>query len=307
MIFKHKIGLGTALLGRSAEHEEFAEFAIGNGVRLFDIAEKYVNGEAERIIGRQIKASNIHRDEFDIITKFSPDLDPVVSLKESLTRLQLDYVDAFLVHWLLPHQQNVESLKTIIAALFELKEQGLIKHYGASNVPINGLKLWAKVEAELGIPAGQGIQVCEYRYSLVRREADIGLHNYLQEKGYTAMPYSPFGGGRMSGSAKPPQPGFPGDFWVNEKTHQLLPIAESIGATVPQLILAFCNRFPNSVIFPQTFKKENLLDNMDSIKFIPKITKTVFDQIEQVYPMSFSVDATIAKKAVMQVRESLPD
>lgn len=310
MIFKNKIGLGTGLLGRSAEHEEFTEFAIANGVRLFDIAEKYVNGKAEEIVGRQIKASNIPRSQFDIITKFTPDLNPTVSLMNSLSRLQMDNVDALLIHWLLPHQQNVEALKPIIAALIELKEKGLIKHYGTSNVTVNGIGLWLRAEAELGITRDQGMSVVEYRYSLVKREADVRLNTYLQELGLTAMPYSPFGGGRMSGSAKPPQPGFHGDFWVNERTLRLKPIAESIGATVPQLILAFCNRFPNSVIFPQTFKKENLLNNMASVQFIPKITKTVFDQIEQVYPLSFSVTGINDEHLIRvtnSIRESLPD
>jgi diketogulonate reductase-like aldo/keto reductase len=124
------------------------------------------------------------------------------------------------------------------------------------------------------------------------------------------MPYSPFGGGRMSGSSRPPQPGFPGDFWVNERTQQLAPIAESIGATVPQLILAFTNRFGNSVIFPKTFDKRKFVDNFKSVQFIPHITRSIYNQIDALYPIDFSVrdiDAGIINAANEKIKQGLPD
>lgn len=311
MIFKYKFGLGTALLGRKpGEHDNFADFVISSGCRLFDTAEKYVDGNAEILLGKAIKRSTIGREEFNINTKFTPDLDPEVSLGLSLQRLQMDYVDSYMVHWLTPELRSSNKLKALIEKLLELKSKGLTKNIGSSNLSVHELDLWLKAERELGIEQGQGITVCQYKYSLVKREADIALHQKVLDLGFTAMPYSPFGGGRMSGSSKPPQPGYHNDFWDNERTKRLWPVAESIGATLPQLILAFTNRFQNSVSFPTVLNRKHFLEDMESIKFIPLITKSVYDKITESYPISFSVQNqtnNILEFANNRQREALPD
>lgn len=314
MIFKNKIGLGTSILGLrpdlTAIHENFLDYTIQQGCRLYDTAESYANGAAESIIGRCITNSGSARNEFEIVTKFTPTNDPAVALQHSLGRLKTDYVDVYLMHFLTGKHTTDLGLKTIITQLAELKQQGLARNIGVCNITVSQLLAWQQAEQQLGIPESLRINVCQYQYSLVKRQADIELHALLDRLGFSAMPYSPFGGGRMSGSARPPQLGFAGDFWVNERTLKLAPVAASIGATVPQLILAFANRFHNSVAFPKTFDKRRFDDNLASVQFIPKITKSIYDQIDAVYPIDFSVKnstADLIHAATVQHRQTLPD
>jgi len=314
MIFKHKIGLGTSLLGLRPElvgaHESLVHYAIDNGCRLYDTAESYTEGLSESIIGRCVNSSGVDRAKFEIVTKFNPFHDPVTALEKSLERLQTTYVDAYLMHFLKPGPRTTDSVKPTIEKLVKIKESGQAKHTGVCSVTADELLMWRTAEEQLGVPDSLRINVCQFQYSLVKRQADIQLQPLLHDLGFASMPYSPFGGGRMSGSSRPPQPGFPGDFWVNERTRQLAPIAESIGATVPQLILAFANRFANSVVFPKTFDKRKLVDNFKSTQFIPQITKSVYDQISSIYPIDFGVDnidADTVHAANIKCKQGLPD
>jgi aryl-alcohol dehydrogenase-like predicted oxidoreductase len=314
MIFKNKIGLGTSILGLRddlvSRHTGFVEYTIANGCRLFDTAESYTDGRSESIIGKCITDSGIARDQFELVTKFNPFHNPESAMQQSLTRLQTDYVDVYLMHFLKPGPTTVDSLKPIIEQLAKIKQANLAKQIGVCSVNSTELLTWIKAEEELGIPDDLRISVCQYQYSLVKRQADIGLQKLLEELNFASMPYSPFGGGRMSGSSRPPQPGYPGDFWANERTRQLSPIAESIGATVPQLILAFANRFSNSVIFPKTFDQRRFDDNFASVQFIPKITKSIYSQINSLFPINFSVnniDADAEQAANQHILQGLPD
>lgn len=314
MIFKNKIGLGTSLLGLRPEievsHKNFVDYTIANGCRLYDTAESYTDGRSESIIGKCIADSNVARSEFEIVSKFLPLHDPAVALRRSLDRLQTNYVDVYLLHFLKPGPRDTNAMKPIIEKLAGVKASGQSKHTGVCSITANELQIWRRAEEELGIPEELRINVCQFQYSLVKRQADVELQQLLADLNFASMPYSPFGGGRMSGSSRPPQPGFPGDFWINERTQQLAPIAESIGATVPQLILAFTNRFRNSVIFPKTFDKRKFVDNFKSVQFIPHITRSIYNQIDTLYPIDFSVrdvDAGIINAANEKIKQGLPD
>lgn len=314
MIFKNKIGIGTSILGLRPElevaHKNFIDYTISEGCRLFDTAESYTDGRAESIIGKSIADSKIARSEFEIVSKFLPLHDPSNALTQSLDRLQTDYVDVYLLHFLKPGPRDANAMKPIIEKLVRVKQSGQAKHTGVCSITANELRTWRSAEEELGVPEELRINVCQFQYSLVKRLADVELQQLLVDLNFASMPYSPFGGGRMSGSSRPPQPGFPGDFWANERTQKLAPIAESIGATVPQLILAFTNRFNNSVIFPKTFDKRKFVDNSKSVQFIPHITKSVYDQIDKLYPIDFSakdVDADIINAANAKIKQGLPD
>lgn len=314
MIFKNKIGLGTSILGMRPElitaHENFVDYTIANGCRLYDTAESYSNGTAERTIGNSISRSGMLRDQFEIVTKFNPFHEPSVALNHSLDRLKTDYVDVYLMHFLKPSAKTVDSMKPTIEKLVSIKQQGLAWHTGICSVTAEELLLWRTAEQELSIPDNLKITVCQFQYSLVKRYADVRLQQLLEDLNFASMPYSPFGGGRMSGSSRPPQPGFAGDFWVNQRTQQLAPVAASIGATVPQLILAFANRFRNSVVFPKTFDKRKFVDNFNSTQFIPLITKSIYDQINAAYPIDFGVvglEPHVIQSANAQCRQALPD
>lgn len=104
--------------------------ALATGYRAIDTAQFYQN---EKDIGMVLSSSGISRDDLLITSKvpvnqFS-EKQFIPSVKQSLTDLQLDYVDILLLHWP-PADGNI---KPSVHWLLEAKRLGLCKHVGVSN------------------------------------------------------------------------------------------------------------------------------------------------------------------------------
>ncbi len=130
------IGFGTY---KAKEQEGIAAVknALQKGYRLLDSAAKYENEEA---VGKGIKASNIPREEIIVTTKvWRENLgydNAKKAVAESLKKLQLDYIDLFLIHWP-ANARNFDNWQEVNAetwrALEELQTEGKLKSIGVSN------------------------------------------------------------------------------------------------------------------------------------------------------------------------------
>ena len=93
------LGFGT-YNAKGGDNLEIIKTAIKAGYRYFDTASFY---ETERVLGQAIRESGIPREEFFIATKAWIDergYDEVkAAMDRSLERLQMDYVDMYLIHW----------------------------------------------------------------------------------------------------------------------------------------------------------------------------------------------------------------
>ncbi|MDC9622738.1 2,5-didehydrogluconate reductase DkgA [Xenorhabdus sp. XENO-7] len=110
--------------------------ALEVGYRSIDTAAIYHN---ESGVGKALKEIDIPREEIFVTTKLWNDRhqDAKAALEESLDKLQLDYIDLYLLHWPVPHQdQYVEAWKQLI----ELKESGLARSIGVCNFHIEHLQ-----------------------------------------------------------------------------------------------------------------------------------------------------------------------
>jgi diketogulonate reductase-like aldo/keto reductase len=127
-----QIGLGTWELRDDVCVKMVAE-ALRRGYRHVDTAEMYGNEEA---VGEGLRASGIARGEIFVTTKvWHTHLERAALLqaaKESLSKLKLDHVDLYLIHW----PNAAVPLEETIAALNEAKEQGLAKHIGVANFTV---------------------------------------------------------------------------------------------------------------------------------------------------------------------------
>jgi methylglyoxal/glyoxal reductase len=122
-------GLGVFLSNEGEEVEKAVKVALKNGYRHIDTAAIYKN---ERGVGKAVKESGIPREEIFITSKvWNTDQGYKTTLaayEASLERLQMDYLDLYLIHW--PKgKRSVETWK----ALEELYAKGSVRAIGISN------------------------------------------------------------------------------------------------------------------------------------------------------------------------------
>ncbi|HEX3518830.1 MAG TPA: aldo/keto reductase [Solirubrobacteraceae bacterium] len=149
--------------------EEVALQALQAGYRHLDTAAAYRN-EAE--VGQAVRASGLDRGEVFLTTKcFNDDHGHEQARRAfhaSLERLEMDYVDLYLIHWPVPaHDRYVETWKAFI----ELRDEGLIRAIGVSNFQPAHLE---RLIAETGeTPAINQVELHPYFQQVgLRREHD---------------------------------------------------------------------------------------------------------------------------------------
>lgn len=174
------VGLGTWPM-RGQEAVAAVRSALDLGYRRVDTAENYENEDA---VGQALAQSRLDRDEFFVTTKFNKKWHSAQgvrhALENSLSRLGLDYVDLFLIHWPNPQQNTyVEAF----AELSQLAGEGKIRAAGVSN--FKPYQLQNILDAGL-VPALNQIQVDPERQS-----ADWQAFN--TEHGVRTEAYSPLG------------------------------------------------------------------------------------------------------------------
>lgn len=125
-----QIGLGTARVS-SADAEGVIADAIGRGYRLIDTAEYYRN---EGGVGRGLTASGVPRESLFVTTKLTAQWHGHDEVQEafaaSASRLRVDYIDLYLIHWPMPAQDRyVDAWRGMVRLL----EEGKVRAIGVSN------------------------------------------------------------------------------------------------------------------------------------------------------------------------------
>ena len=189
--------------------------AYENGIDFYDAAEMYpvppkpeTYGVTEEILGRWMKTKP--RETLIIGSKitgpghgwFTPpvrqgmttlDRHQIVrAVENSLTRLQTDYIDLYQTHWPDHDMRHEDTLK----ALTELIDAGKIRVIGASNETCWGLmkNLWT---SDLhGLARFDTIQ---NNFSLINRRCESELAQVCRQEQISLLPYSPLGGGVLTG------------------------------------------------------------------------------------------------------------
>jgi aryl-alcohol dehydrogenase-like predicted oxidoreductase len=202
------VAYGTMSFGGDAdEPTSKALFAACRdaGVNHFDCADLYAGGRSEEILGRLIKDC---REEVVITSKAyfatSKDVNAMgasrrhilYAVEASLRRLQTDRIDVYYVH----RFDDRTALEETLRALDDLVRAGKVVYLGASN-----FAAWQVVKA-LGVSAKEGLApfACvQPMYNLVKRQAESEILPMAQSEGLGVFPYSPLGGGLLSGKYGP--------------------------------------------------------------------------------------------------------
>ncbi len=137
------IGFGT-YKATEDEGRKAIQYALESGYRLIDTAAFYFN---EGTVGRAIKASNVSREEMIITTKvWREELgyeNTKKAFKKSLSKLELDYIDIYLIHWP-ANARNYDNWQQVNQdtwrAMEELVDEGKIKTIGLSNFTLTYLR-----------------------------------------------------------------------------------------------------------------------------------------------------------------------
>ncbi|MEM7274865.1 MAG: aldo/keto reductase [Actinomycetota bacterium] len=203
------LGLGTMTFGAETdEAEAFVQLDRyrAAGGTLIDTADGYGAGASERIIGRWL--ADRRPDEMIITTKgrFSPPSGSagasrrslVRSVDTSLSRLGVDAIDLYLVHgW-----DDRTPVEETLATLTDLVAAGKLHHIGWSNV--TG---WQLVEIVMTADHGGHAKprVVQPQYNLLDRGIEFELLPACLANGLAVTPWSPLGGGWLTGKYAPDQ------------------------------------------------------------------------------------------------------
>lgn len=185
-------GMGTWKMGGDTSYDsknddeadiKAIKTAIEMGIMHIDTAEMYAEGHAERFVGQAIKGFN--RSKLFICSKVSPENlrydDLIKACKQSLERLQTDYLDLYLIHSPNPKIPIKETIK----AMDFLLERGLIKNIGVSNFTAERLRE-AQSHTKNKIVANQ------LHLNLIFREAERkGLLDYCQKNDIMFIAWRP--------------------------------------------------------------------------------------------------------------------
>lgn len=140
-------GFGVYKLTDSRTFSEIIQDAYQDGYRLFDTAQMYGN---EADLGVALKSLDADRDDYFITTKVAESNQgyqkAIDSVKNSLQKLQLDYVNLLLVHWPI----NGHFFETW-RAFEDMKKEGLTKSIGVSNYGMVHLQYLATQASEMPV------------------------------------------------------------------------------------------------------------------------------------------------------------
>ena len=256
------------------------QHALDTGCSMIDTADAYGNGHNERLICRAVTD---RRDKVFVATKFGIVFDPdhtgtevptgwgfsltingkpqyvQQALENSLIRLGMSHVDLWYAHYPDP----ATPIEETVGAMSEAVQTGKVRFLGLSNVNAQQIRRAHKVHP---------IAAVQYEYSLWRREVESDLLPTLRELGIALVPWSPLGGGFLTGTIdvlgeddfRNNNPRFQGENLATNKQRfaPLMDLANELGITAAQLSLAWLLHQGEDIIpIPGTRNPDRVTEN----------------------------------------------
>lgn len=200
MTFGTEWGTGADEKGSRAIFDRYLERG-GNSI---DTADGYTKGTSETMLGKFITEARV-RDRVVLATKFTfngqagnPNAggngrkNIYRALESSLRKLQTDYIDLYWLHaWDL-----VTPVEEVVGTLSDMVAEGKIRYYGFSDTPA-----WYVARAQtLAEQQGKAPLIAlQLEYSLLERNIEREHIPAAQELGLGICPWSPLGGGLLTG------------------------------------------------------------------------------------------------------------
>jgi 2,5-diketo-D-gluconate reductase A len=230
------LGFGVFQMNDPKECEQAVYDALMSGYRLIDTAASYLNEEA---VGRTIKHSGVAREELFITTKLWVQDTGYESTKKafekSLERLQLDYLDLYLIH------QPFGDVYGSWRAMEELYREGKIRAIGVSNFYPDRLTDFI-IHNEV-VPAVNQVETHPFNQQ-------IEIAKLMKENNVQIESWGPFAEGKNN-------------MFQNEI---LVSISEKHNKSVAQVVLRWLTQ-RGVVAIPKSVRKERIIENFNIFDF----------------------------------------
>ncbi len=239
--------------------------AVDNGINFIDVSPYYGHLKAEQVLGKALK--EIDRSKYYLSTKvgrYGKDgvnywdysaQRATESVYESMERLNVDYIDLINVHDI--EFSDLEMvIKETLPALVELRNKGIVKHVGITNLTLRHFKYVID-----HVPAGTVESVLSFCHYCLNDDALADYLGYFEEKGIGVINASPFSMGLLTDRGAPawhpaPKP-------LQDLCRKAVAHCQSKGASIEQLAVKFSAANPRiaTTLFSTT-RSEAVLDNI---------------------------------------------
>ncbi|MDL2225701.1 aldo/keto reductase [Eubacteriales bacterium OttesenSCG-928-M02] len=304
-LYVSRVCLGSMAFGGLCDEKEsfrIMDMALDNGVNFFDCANVYggrgdkgYRGYSEEILGKWFAQGGGKREKVVLITKLNAPMGEEDGannqgglsawkirrhLDDSLRRLQTDHVEIYMMH----RVDRTVSWAELWPAFTIAQYQGKVDYIASSAFAAHDL-VTAQAEAEkrglLGLICDQ------HRYNLVCRWPELEVIPALEKMGMGLLPYSPLGGGHLSGNALDN----PGPRTAPRKLSeaQIAQLKEfkafenEVGISAPKIAMAWILKNPAVPAFltgPRT--PEMLQDAIDSLDV--ELTDEMMTKLDAIFP-----------------------
>lgn len=230
------LGFGVFQIGNKEECETSVLNAIETGYRLIDTAASYMN---EIAVGNAIKKSGVPREEMFVTSKLWVQHtgydNTKISFEKSLEKLQLDYLDLYLIH------QPYGDVHGSWRAMEELYNEGKIRAIGVSNFQSD--RVMDMITFNKIVPMVNQIETHPFQQQLETQE-------FLTENGVQIESWGPFAEGRNN-------------LFQNEILKE---IGNKYNKTVAQVVLRWLTQ-RGIVAIPKSVHKERIKENFNIFDF----------------------------------------
>lgn len=273
--------------------------AFSQGINFFDNAERYAEGMAEAVLGHVFKS--LPREDLVVTTKIFWGGDGVnrtglsrkhlvEGTKNSLHRLQLEYVDVLFCHRPDPNT----PIEEVVVTMDMLIKQGHAFYWGTSEWPVESIIEACETAKRLGCIAPI-VEQAEYNV-FVRERVEQEYSTLYERYGMGVTVYSPLAFGLLTGKYRD---GMADEFRLTHQERLLTAdfeqrmtaanafadLANENGIKPAQLALAWCLQKPyvNSVVTGAS-SADQLQENLKAVELRERIDADIFAQVDALYP-----------------------
>src|SRR5437762_3155691 len=277
---------------------ELMTIAYDSGVNFFDNAEAYANGQAEVVMGDILKKKGWPRDTFIVSSKvfWGGELPNQEGLSRkhvfeachaALRRLQVEYLDLYFCHRSDPNTPIEETVRV----MSDLIRQGKVLYWGTSEWSADEISEANHVARQLLLVPPTMEQP---QYNMFHRHKVEHEFAPLYKKfGLGTTVWSPLASGLLTGKYNEGDPGdtrvsLPMYSWLRDqfqsdetrrrlrKVKRLAAVAHDLGATLPQLALAWCLKNANvSTVITGASKPQQVRENMKAGHLLARLNTEV--------------------------------